>query len=219
MRRLALLGAVIATLVSPAAARAQFTLGARAGYAFGWGSVGGALSTGDWLKSQVPLQVDGLYRVNPRLALGAYFSYGFAQTGGDASDVCGLPGTDCSASVRRFGVQGTFSLDPHGRIEPWLGANIGYEWSTLEDTDPTGTVKTEFKGWEYLGLQGGADWRLGASVAVGPFLHASIGRYGEGDLSGSSSIVGERFGTSGGSLDDKKLHGWITIGARVRFDL
>ena len=212
MRRLGLIGAVIATLVLPAVARAQFTLGARAGYAFGWGDVGGTLSMGDWVDAQVPLQVDALYRVNPRLALGAYFSYGFARTGGASSDVCGLPGADCSANVRRLGVQGTWAFAPHGKAEPWLGANIGYEWNTLEDTDPTGTVKTEFKGWEYLGLQGGADWRLGEKVAAGPFLDASLGRYGEGNLSGS-------FGSDGGSIDHKKLHGWITLGVRVKLDL
>jgi outer membrane protein with beta-barrel domain len=212
MRRLGLLGAVIAALLFPAAARAQFTLGARAGYAFGWGDVGGTLGVGDWVSSQVPLQVDALYRVNPRLALGAYFSYGFAQTGGAASDLCGLQGTDCSANVRRFGVQAAYALAPHDRVEPWIGANIGYEWNTLEVTDPTGTVKTEFKGWEYLGLQAGADWRLGAKIAAGPFLHASLARYGEGDISDSS-------GSGGGSIDSKKLHGWITLGVRVKLDL
>ena len=212
MRRLGLLGAVIAALLVPAAARAQFTLGARAGYAFGWGDVGGTLGMGDWVKAQVPIQVDALYRVNARLALGAYFSYGFAQTGGASSDVCDLQDTDCSANVRRFGVEASYAFARHGRVEPWIGANIGYEWNTLEVSDPTGSVKTEFKGWEYLGLQGGADWRLGEKVAAGPFLHASLGRYGEGDLSGA-------FGSAGGSIDDKKLHGWITLGVRVKLDL
>jgi len=215
MRRLGFIGAVIAALLLPATGRAQVTLGARVGYGFGFGDVGGSLAMGDWVNGQVPLQVDALYRVNPRLALGLYYSYGFAQVDGDAAGACDVPGADCTATVKRVGVQGTYAFAPRRRITPWAGANVGYEWNAIESSDPSQqpseTSRTTFKGWEYLGLQGGADLQLGAKVAAGPFLAVSISRYGEGETPGSSVDGSE-------SIDEKKLHGWLTLGLRGRFD-
>lgn len=209
MRKWLVTGVVLAAVAVPTASRAQVSLGARVGYAYGFGDVAGDLSMGDWVQHQIPIQVDLLYRLTPSLAIGAYGSYGFGFVGGDASDVCDAPGADCSATVWRLGAQIVYSFAAMGQAAPWAGAGIGYEWNQLDAEDPTGSVDTEFRGWEYLNLQGGVDWRVGEQLAVGPFVMISFGQYGEGEVSGVGS----------GSVADEKWHEWLTVGLRGRFDL
>lgn len=214
MRRLFLAGAaIVATaLAAPAPARAQISLGARVGAGLSLGKVGGTLAMSDWLKEQIPIQVDALYRWNERLAFGAYFSHGFARTSGDLRDLCDLPGADCTGRVERLGAQVQYTFATKRRHLPWAGAGIGYEWNRLDSSDPTGRVKVTYKGWEYLNLQAGVDFRLGRRFLAGPFVLFSVTQYEEGELSGD-------FGTGSGAIDSKKLHEWLTAGVRGRFEL
>jgi hypothetical protein len=214
MRRLLLAGAtiVLAFLATPAPARAQVSLGARLGYGFGFGKVGGTLGMDDWLKDQIPIQVDALFRVNPRLALGAYFSHGFARPFGELRDICDLPDADCGGRVQRLGLQAQLRIAERGRYEPWAGAGIGYEWNRLDAPDVGGRVEVTYKGWEFLHLQGGVDYRVAPRLLVGPFLLFSLTQYGEGEVSGD-------FGRGDGPIDRTTMHEWLMLGIRGRFDL
>lgn len=158
---------------------------------------------GDWLVSQVPVQVDVLYRVKPAFALGGYFSWGFAHAGGDAADACELRGDGCSASVVRIGAQAIWSLPPIGRVAPWLGAGLGYEWNRLE-----GEERSTFEGFEFPGLQAGGDLAIGERLSVGPFAMIAVGQYARG-----------AYGDVDGALPEKKVHAWLELGVRGRFGL
>jgi hypothetical protein len=208
MRKLLMVGAVTAALLLPTASHAQFTLGARVGYAFGLGDVAdspsGALEMSDWNESHVPLQLDALFRLTPQLALGGYFSYGFGQTG----DVCDFPGADCDGRVTRLGVQGTYTVATTGSIVPWFGAGFGYEWNTIDD----GFDEATFKGWEYLNLQAGGDFRVGQQFWVGPYVMFSLGEYGDVESDGVS-------GDFDVSIPDTTMHQWLSFGLRGKFDL
>ncbi len=196
MRRSAILLAISAFL-APAPSLAQVIVGARLGGAVAIGDVGGLLPMRDWTEGQVPVQLDVLYRVSPRVAVGGYLSWGFGLPG-DACD-----GLDCSATVARLGAQATYAFTG-GAFVPWLGANIGYEWNTVED----GSLEGTFTGFELLGLQGGGDYRVNERFGFGPYVTFSIAQYDDVELGGVE-----------GPILDKKMHGWLGLGLRGTFDL
>lgn len=215
VRKLALVGVLAAALAAPARSEAQFGIGARIGYAFGVGDVGGdsggSLKMSDWISGQIPVQVDLMFHVIPGLSVGPYFSYGFGRVGGDLKDqVCDMVGVDCSSSIMRLGVQGTYTLPPP--IPLWVGVGIGYEWSklTAEGGGESGDIK--FHGMELLNLQVGADFLATPVLRFGPFLMMSMGRYSDAESSGALSGISM-------SIPDKKVHEWFEVGVRGMFDL
>lgn len=215
LRKLLLVAAVAAVLVGPARSEAQVGLGARIGYAFGMGDVGGDpagnLKMSDFIEAQIPLQVDLMFHVVPGLSIGPYFSYGFGRTGGDTDDVCSLSGVDCTASIMRLGAQVTYTLPPP--LPLWVGAGIGYEWSKLKVEGGGESGEIKFRGMELINLQVGADFLATPALRFGPFAMLSLGRYSNADATGAFS------GGAEASIPDKKLHEWLEIGLRGMFDL
>ena len=110
--------------------------------------------------------------------------------------------------VTRLGVQGTYTLATTGSIVPWFGAGIGYEWNTIDD----GFDEATFKGWEYLNLQAGGDFRVGPQLWVGPYVMFSIGQYSDVENEGVSGNFDEE-------IADKAMHQWLSVGLRGKFDL
>lgn len=212
VRKLLLAAAAVAVLAGPVRSEAQVGIGARIGYAFGVGDVGGdpsgTLKMSDWISGQIPLQLDVMFHVIPGLSVGPYVSYGFGRVGGELKNqVCDMTGVDCSSSDVRLGVQATYTLPPP--LPFWVGAGIGYEWSKLTAEGGGESIDVKFRGWEVLNLQGGLDFLASPLLRVGPFMMLSLGRYDHGSASG--------FG--GGSIETKKMHEWIEIGVRGMFDL
>ncbi len=209
MRKLLILGAVLAAVAVPSASHAQgakFTLGARLGYGAGIGDVAGdgagsTIKMSDWVTGQVPLQLDALYRITPEWAAGVYLSYGVGVLSSTISDQC----TDCTASDTRIGVQATYSfVSASPGFVPWLGLGLGYEWNKVDENG----ISATFSGMEWFNLQGGADWKLGSVFALGPYVMYSMGQYSSGDVAGVS-----------GSVVEKKAHSWLGFGVRGKFDL
>ena len=205
MRKL-LMVAVVAVL--PFAARAQLQLGARIGYGLAMGDLGGdvgePLAMSDFQSSQIPLQLDVAYRLSEKLAVGGYFSYGFGSVGDAMDEDCRAFGVDCTASSMRAGAQVLYAFSPGKQWNPWAGAGLGYEWNTVE----AGSDEFVFKGWEYLNLQGGLDYKLSEQFSAGPYLMLAIGQYDEAEILGES-----------GDVPEKAMHSWLSFGVRGRFDL
>jgi hypothetical protein len=199
---------VVVVAVLPFAARAQLQLGARIGYGLAMGDMGGdvgePLAMSDFQSSQIPLQLDVLYSVNVSLAVGAYFSYGFGSVGDGMDEDCRAFGIDCTASTMRLGAQVQYAFSPGKQWSPWAGAGLGYEWNTVDAESDEFT----FKGWEYLNLQGGADYKLNERFSAGPYVMLAIGQYDEAELFGES-----------GDVPEKAMHSWLSFGIRGKFDL
>jgi hypothetical protein len=210
MRNLALL---VALVVAPASAGAQVSLGLRLGYAKAQGNVGGQLNMDEWVNSQIPVQADVLVRVTPRLSIGAYGAWGFGSAdGGDVKATCSSPGVSCSIAVIRAGVQGVWEFEP-GSMTPWLGVGAGYEWNALHAENGSTAVDIRFTGFEWLNVQGGADWKVASSLSIGPFLMVSIGQYDSGHFGVSGA------GGFNAEPSEKSIHMWLQIGVRGRVDL
>lgn len=212
MRKLVKL-AVLMVLLVPAAASAQLSLGARLGYSLPMGDAveDGALKDG--IKGQIPIQIDVGYKLMPALKLGGYFAAGYGFAGDEISDVCDLDGVDCSFRVYRAGLQLTYDFAKvSATFVPWVGAGIGYEWGSIK-VEAGGDEATEsYRGFEFLNLQAGGDWKVGGNMSVGPFVMFSIAQY--------SNYKFEEPGLSeSGSIDNKGIHEWLQIGIRGTLDI
>jgi opacity protein-like surface antigen len=204
MKKLLLL-ALLAAALLPGAARAQWSLGMRLGYAHAAGNAVKGSPMSDGVKSQVPVQLEGAYRVLPQLDVGAYGAYGVAQVGS-------LCQGSCSASVLRLGVQAAWRFAEVKRFTPWAGAGAGYEWSRYKTSTSGDTLEVTLHGLELLQLQGGADWKLGERFTVGPFASLAFGRYSKLD-------VKSPLGASNGGTPSKTAHSWLTFGVRGTYSL
>ncbi|WP_242346731.1 outer membrane beta-barrel protein [Anaeromyxobacter terrae] len=212
--------AVLAALALPVAASAQVSIGARLGFAPSMGKTGSdtadsSVKMSDWTKSQIPLQLDVMFRLNPQLSLGGYASYGFSQPQLDleGTRLCDLDGVDCSGGVLRLGVQATYAFSTTGQFQPWAGVGTGWERNKVKAEGGGENVEVTLSGWEILNLQLGGDYLASPQFAFGPYVMFSIGRYGEGKIStsGGTSMTSD--------FTNKDAHEWIHVGVRGRFDL
>ena len=208
MRKLIVLGAVLAAIVVPAASQAQdaskWILAFRLGYAPAMGDAMSGQQMKDAIPSQVPLQLDVLYKFTPEFAAGAYLSYGFGQLSSAESDACNAAGVDCSMSTLRLGVEGTYTFITANQFVPWLGLGFGYEGVTEKVALGGASASQNTDGWEFLNLQVGGDYKVNPKFAIGPYVMLQVGQY--------SSIEGN-------SISNKGTHEWLNVGVRGKFDL
>ncbi len=201
MRKLLLLGSLVAVLV-PAAARAQVDLGVRAGFGFAMGDAVKNAKLSDAVNHQIPIQVDAMYRLLPDLSAGVYASYGFGLLGDPLDNACDAVNADCSSSSWRIGIQAAYALNQlkSMTLSPWIGVGTGWEWLKVKSPAADQTSN----GWEYVNFQLGADYKASKQVAVGPFVQYSIGQFRR---------------IEGNDIADKGTHEWFTVGLRGKFDL
>ena len=178
----------------------KIRLGLRLGYALPMGSAveGGKMS--EEVSGQIPIWLDAGYMVTPNVLIGLYGQYGFVSL----KQSC----DGCSAHDIRFGVQGQYHFSPAESVDPWLGLGVGYEILGFSQSAQGQTVDISFKGFEFLNLQGGADFKVGNAFSVGPFLSFSLGQYSKASANDQSA-----------DIDKTALHQWLTFGAKGTFGL
>lgn len=191
MKRLNALVAA-AALAAAGAARAEpassgFSVGARVGYGIPLGTYADFSGVAeedfaDVVDGAIPIWIDATLRLGGGLEVGPYFQYGYVMLPDGA-------GED-SADQYRVGAQLNYRLAPAGGFAPWIGAGAGWEW--LKDGG-------DVSGFDLM-VQGGADWRVGTNLAVGPFVALTFGRF---DVSGA----------------DGAFHEWLQVGLKASFDM
>jgi Autotransporter beta-domain len=218
----------LAVLGTASSAHAEgFELGARVGYGIPLGEAVEASDLSDSVKGLIPLQLDLGYRVTPALSIGGYLMYGIGFLGDQVSDVCDsrddVPGVSvtCSARDVRVGLQAHYHFAPRKKLDPWLGAGIGYEWLSF-GTETSGggqqvDVSSTGKGFELINLQGGLDFRPAPGLGLGPFLSFSVGQYSSTSASCSGNACGDFALEGDGDIDDKGFHQWLMLGIRGTF--
>jgi hypothetical protein len=173
------------------ATRSGFSLGARAAWAFPFGTAFeiGSLSVDmdDFVDRNIPLWLDATLRLGGGIEIGPYFQYGFV----DYKDVAGVD--QGSGENMRIGGQLNYRLTPAGGLTPWLGFGAGWEWLNSDGDD--------LNGFDVM-VQGGADFRLTEHLALGPFVAFTVGRF--------SDVP---------SGADETWHEWLQVGAKLSFDL
>ena len=193
-----LLAAALTLVLAPSALAAEPFLGARIGLGFPFGDIAPGRDLRDVISTNVPLQVDGGFRLAP-FTLGAYLSYGFGQLADDADRTCGA--ASCSARTFRIGIQGALHAGIGAGRDVWGGVLFGWERLNLDaPTDVTAS------GGE-IGIQGGFDF-TGDRTGFGPFVSLTFGEFSNLDVGGSDV-----------SISDEKVHGTLQLGVRGYFGL
>lgn len=217
----------LAALGTVSQARAGgFELGARLGYGIPMGKgvdePDGAMSTG--IKGMIPLQLDLGYRVIPSLTVGGYVMYGFGLIGDDSQAFCDrleASGTDasCHTSDVRVGAQVHYHIAPRQQTDPWIGAGLGYEWLSFGlDASSGGSsleISSTVKGFEFVNLQGGVDFRAAKGLGIGPFLSFTLAQFDSRSSSCSGACTDITF--MNGDIPNKALHQWLLLGVRGSF--
>ena len=135
---------------------------------------------------------------------GGYFSYGLGQVDYPA---CDAPGTSCSGSDLRLGLQATFTFANAAKFNPWFG--LGFGWEKASDTreGPGYTYDFSYSGLEFLNLQVGGDFKVTEKFAVGPYAMITFGSYSTMEQNGVSADM------------NSATHEWYGFGVRGKFDL
>ncbi len=196
-----LLAALVALL--PAAASAGPTLALRAGYEVSAGSASSGTSMSEVAKSDIPLQLEWMWKFGPHFSLGAYYDFGFGQLSSAVSDRCASLDASCSVWTMRVGVRGEYAFPQSETFAPWIGLGSGWEWAHESVSHPGNSGSQTVSGWETVSLDGGADYRLGPKLWLGPYLVARYGEYGR---------------INGYSVVSKAWHDWYGVGIRGRWD-
>jgi hypothetical protein len=182
--------------------------GLRLGFGFPLGKIGSVgpndNKLSDFVNGQIPVWVDLGWQASPSLMLGGYLSYGFVLLDGDVRDACDAARKDCSAGDLRFGLQFQYSFSPGRGTDPWLGAGVGYEWLNSRQDDDS----VQYRGWEFLFLQGGLDFGGDASTTVwGPFVAFTFAQFQKVHIKNAGI-------DQTADIDSKAMHDWLFVGIR-----
>jgi opacity protein-like surface antigen len=192
--------------------RPGLDLGLRLGYALPFGKTDGNDNLGDGLSGAVPIVLEAGYRLNANFTVGALFQYGIAQVKENMTTNCG-GAISCSGSVIRLGVEGIYNFNLDTPLTPWVGLGTGYEWMSISLSSGGQSGSASARGFEFVTLHAGGDYRLMPQLALGPFVSFSLAQY--------SSATAEAPGFPSMTMDltDKKMHEWLQIGVRGKFGI
>jgi hypothetical protein len=225
----------VSSTVLAAGSDSGLALGLRVGYAIPMGKAGvvpaqdgGATDTSndglhDTIKGMVPIWFDAGYRINPALYVGAFFQYGFGLVNKDKNEICNQ-GLSCSAHDIAFGANVHYHILPDAQFDPWVGLGLGYELVTASESGSATIENTTFnvdgsatlKGFQFLILEAGGDFKATPDFAVGPFVNFALGEFTS--WSSTATVSGTTQDQSG-DLQDTGLHEWLTIGLRGQYNL
>ena len=186
-------------------------LGVRGAYGIPLGKLYDDYKVSSTIGNVVAPQVDLAYFLGRQLSLGAYFQYGFA------SGMRGVVGSETSGRVLRFGFDVDYHFTPEAFVAPWVGVGMGYEVASVDFRFPQEeSISTlEYKGLEWGHAHFGVDFQLTRSVAVGPYVTATLGQYTKFDgLLGG--VLLPRIDIPG---DSRAFHCWLQPGVRVQLRL
>jgi hypothetical protein len=218
--------ATLLTLLSSARvsnAQPRFEAGGRLGYAVPFGEVERGTAVSDLLVGRVPLWVDLGVRLTDAISFGTYLEVGLGIPGASLDRECARyeeVGTACDAETGtlRIGVQGQFHFAPGAKLDPWVGASFGYEWTAFEleleeSSGDTSDLTQGAHGLEFIGLQGGLDFRISSRAGVGPFTALTLGRYQAYvvECEGECGVLPR----TGGDISEPSLHAALVLGVRV----
>ena len=171
-------------------------------------------TSSDFLSGAIPVVLEAGYRLNADFTVGALFQYGFARIkSGNAFDCSGASGVDCSARILRLGIEAIYNLNLGTPVTPWVGLGTGYEWFSFSASGPGGEASAGARGFEFVTLHAGGDYRLAPNFALGGFVSFSLAQYA------TTSV--ELPGAPSTSMDitDKRMHEWLQLGVRGRFGI
>ena len=176
-------------------------LGVATGYTQGGGPIGGGIQDlQDLSKAGGVVELDAMYRINPRFAVGAYGSFSLYATGDQVSDQTDVLGATA-------GIQAGLHLRPSRSVDPWVSVGTGWRGLWLS---PQSGKNTSLQGLELARLQLGLDYRISTDVSISPVIGGSLNMFVSQDSPTTMNYT---------EISDKKVNFVGFAGIAGRFDL
>jgi hypothetical protein len=185
--------------------------GVRLGLAIPAGSIQSGENLTAYAGSAMPVVVEGGYRIDPSLFVGARFQYAFPQLKAPVGSCNNA--VSCSGSVMQLGVEGVYRFLADRGFAPWAGLGFGYEWASGDYDRANGGTGATFRGLQGL-VQVGGDARVSSQLVLGPYVEAAFGRYGTAD---ARTRLGNTTTETTMDISNTAIHTWISIGMRGAF--
>lgn len=160
----------------------------------------------------VQTQFDLNYAITPHWVVAGQVGLGFGILPSRTRDACDEDDVSCSLLLLNTGVAAEYRILPGAFADPWVGANLGAEWSFLSASYDDTSVSQSLFGLAF-GAAAGVDFELGR-WGLGPFLGFQAGRFGSGDVAIDTGL-GD--GSGGGDIDNPAFHYWLQLGVRARY--
>jgi hypothetical protein len=189
-----------------------FQLAVRTGASVPFGQVSSTVAMSDSFSVQVPLIFDIGAKPLPWLFVGGFLGTAIGGAAGQVLQTCQALGVSCLGVGARGGVIAEYNARPGEAYDPWFGVGFGYEIGASSGSNNGNNISNSYRGFEYIHFLGGVDFRLQEWFGIGPFLDASVGSY---DFAESQSNTGGLIQERGGTVTDKSLHIWLTLGVRI----
>lgn len=191
--------------------RTGFAMALRTGLSIPMGKVSSGNPMYDTFSPQVPLLVDLGFKPVPHLFLGAYLGLAVGDVHGRLGAQCDRMNAQCASARVLFGLEAQYQFAPARRYNPWLGYGLGFEGAGVGNTVGHMTTTTVFTGFDFARFSGGFDVRISRVIGVGPLVDLTLGRYTH------TSVKLEHTTLADADVDDKRVHGWLTLGGRLVF--
>jgi hypothetical protein len=190
-------------------------LGARLGYAWPTGMLGGTNSglnshLSDLETASVPVGIDAGYRFTRVFTLGgtAIWAPGITPNAGGPCKTAGVSCAEHDAQVR---LDARFTFAPEAKVTGWFALGLGWEFATFSQTNSGGaSVTSTLTGPIFPDVELGFDVR-GRQLAMGPYLGVTGSTFVTDGVSPSATPVSTW-------IHDATPHTWITIGLRATYD-
>ncbi|HWP09494.1 MAG TPA: hypothetical protein VNN72_27325 [Polyangiaceae bacterium] len=166
---------------------------------------------------QIPLVIDVGGRFARSFFVGAYVGGALGSTGSDEridaacvdDDENGHNDIACTSTSGRIGLEVAYSLQPDDSLNPWIGYGIGFEVASASMRDDYRglTESVTSTGVTFADITVGLDFRK--KIGIGPFFDVALGQFNN-----TTTDLGSR-GRYKYKIEDRALHGWLTVGLRL----
>ncbi|MFY2561269.1 hypothetical protein ACN469_26955 [Corallococcus terminator] len=171
----------------------KLSFGLRAGYGLPAGTALGGdghydADLREIVKGIIPMQLDVGTFLGSRIYVGASLQYGVGLAVGHCKG-------ECDVSATRVGLQLSYHHPWSENLSPWFGVGLGVD--VLDADQVPGIMSGELmessgslEGFEMGNVQGGLDFHVGGPVWFGPYLTATLAKYGGQDARFHSWLMG-----------------------------
>jgi hypothetical protein len=204
--------------VAPPAERGVLTFALSVANIFPQGDVAGVVGSSDvqtmseeFGSGGLAAGVRGGYRFPFGLTVGAFFEGGPTPFQPSAGNGLCTTYRCTDARVFRYGLEALYHFRRDRDLQPFLGAGVGWERSGYDVDTGGGTATVRYLG-TLFDARIGADYQFASRLFVGAYVADAVGKYDTVELTGGGS-------TATGDIAEKKTHGWLQFGLRLRYDV
>jgi hypothetical protein len=141
-------------------------IGFASGYTRGVGPIGGGMQRLEDISKAGggAVELDAMYRIDPTVAVGVYFSLSKYDASGQADAQTDVFGATA-------GLQAVAHLRPSRSVDPWVSLGAGWRNLTLSSRP---SPDASLQGLELARVQLGVDYRVSEDVAIAPVVGGSL---------------------------------------------